>query len=169
MTTHSCIPAQAIPWTEGPAGYSPWGHKESDTTARQNANTNKNAKEMRQRVTSLPPPWGQCHSHHPPSSFFRFCYDCYSPLHNIILTSFHSVSLVKCIHIELVAQILPDVNLQSKRVTRPSLSFEPRISGSVLLQEMKSPLPATNLLPSGPLMTLFVLKGWPWKQYLDLT
>ena len=69
------------------------------------------------------------------------------------------MSLVKCIHIELVAQILPDVNLQSKRVTRPSLSFEPRISGSVLLQEMKSPLPATNLLPSGPLMTLFVLKG----------
>ena len=26
--------AWEIPWTEEPAGYSPWGHKESDTTER---------------------------------------------------------------------------------------------------------------------------------------
>ena len=26
------IPAWRIPWTEEPGGYSPWGHKESDTT-----------------------------------------------------------------------------------------------------------------------------------------
>ena len=30
--THSSILAWRIPWTEEPAGYSPWGHKESDTT-----------------------------------------------------------------------------------------------------------------------------------------
>ena len=29
---HSCIPAWKIPWTEKLSGYSPWGHKESDTT-----------------------------------------------------------------------------------------------------------------------------------------
>ena len=28
--THSSIPARGIPWSL--AGYSPWGHKESDTT-----------------------------------------------------------------------------------------------------------------------------------------
>ena len=33
MVTHSSILAQEIPWTEEPGGlYSPWGHKESDTT-----------------------------------------------------------------------------------------------------------------------------------------
>ena len=39
MATHSSILAWEIPWTEEPgrvqstgAGYSPWGHKESDTT-----------------------------------------------------------------------------------------------------------------------------------------
>ena len=32
--THSSIPAWEIPWTEEPVGYSPWGHKESDTTER---------------------------------------------------------------------------------------------------------------------------------------
>ena len=31
MATHSSILAWKIPWTEEPAGYSPWGHKESDT------------------------------------------------------------------------------------------------------------------------------------------
>ena len=31
MATHSSILAWKIPWTEEP-GYSPWGHKESDTT-----------------------------------------------------------------------------------------------------------------------------------------
>ena len=33
MATHSSILAWRIPWTEEP-GYSPWGHKESDTTER---------------------------------------------------------------------------------------------------------------------------------------
>ena len=28
---HSSIRAGRIPWTEEPGGYSPWGHKESDT------------------------------------------------------------------------------------------------------------------------------------------
>ena len=32
MVTHSSILACRILWTENPAGYSPWGHKESDTT-----------------------------------------------------------------------------------------------------------------------------------------
>ena len=33
MAIHSSILAWRIPWTEEP-GYSPWGHKESDTTER---------------------------------------------------------------------------------------------------------------------------------------
>ena len=32
MTTYSCILAWEIPWTEELLGYSPWGHKELDTT-----------------------------------------------------------------------------------------------------------------------------------------
>ena len=32
MVTHSSILAGRSPWTEEPVGYSPWGHKESDTT-----------------------------------------------------------------------------------------------------------------------------------------
>ena len=32
MATHSNILAWRIPWTEEPAGYSPWVHKELDTT-----------------------------------------------------------------------------------------------------------------------------------------
>ena len=32
MATHSSIHAWRIPWTESLEGYSPWGHKESDTT-----------------------------------------------------------------------------------------------------------------------------------------
>ena len=32
--THSSTLAWKIPWTEEPVGYSPWGHKESDTTER---------------------------------------------------------------------------------------------------------------------------------------
>ena len=32
MATHSSILAWRIPWTEEPVGYSPRGHKESDTT-----------------------------------------------------------------------------------------------------------------------------------------
>ena len=34
MTTHSSILAWRIPWTKEPAGHSPWGHKELDTTER---------------------------------------------------------------------------------------------------------------------------------------
>ena len=32
MATHCSILAWEIPWTEEPGGYSPWGHKELDTT-----------------------------------------------------------------------------------------------------------------------------------------
>ena len=32
IATHSSILAWRIPWTKEPGGYSPWGHKESDTT-----------------------------------------------------------------------------------------------------------------------------------------
>ena len=32
MATHSSILAWRIPWTEGPVGYSPWGHKQWDMT-----------------------------------------------------------------------------------------------------------------------------------------
>ena len=32
LATHSNILAWRIPWTEDPAGYNPWGHKELDTT-----------------------------------------------------------------------------------------------------------------------------------------
>ena len=34
MATHSRNLALRIPWTEEPGGYSPWGHKELDTTER---------------------------------------------------------------------------------------------------------------------------------------
>ena len=34
MATHFSILAWKIPWTESLLGYSPWGHKESDTTER---------------------------------------------------------------------------------------------------------------------------------------
>ena len=34
MATHSSILAWRIPWTEEPDSYSPWGHKELDTTER---------------------------------------------------------------------------------------------------------------------------------------
>ena len=32
MATHSSILAWKIPWMRSLVGYSPWGHKESDTT-----------------------------------------------------------------------------------------------------------------------------------------
>ena len=32
MATHCSILAWKIPWTEKPGGYSPWGHKEANTT-----------------------------------------------------------------------------------------------------------------------------------------
>ena len=34
MATHSSILAWRIPWIPSLVGYSPWGHKESDTTER---------------------------------------------------------------------------------------------------------------------------------------
>ena len=34
MATHSSMLAWRIPWAEEPGGYSPWGHKELDTTER---------------------------------------------------------------------------------------------------------------------------------------
>ena len=34
MATHSSILAWRIPWTEEPAGHSPWSRKDSDTTKR---------------------------------------------------------------------------------------------------------------------------------------
>ena len=34
MATHSSNLAWKIPWIEEPGRYSPWGHKESDTTER---------------------------------------------------------------------------------------------------------------------------------------
>ena len=32
MATHSSVLAWRLQWTEEPGGYSPWGHRESDTT-----------------------------------------------------------------------------------------------------------------------------------------
>ena len=37
--THSSILSWRIPWTEEPAGCSPWGYKESDTTEQLNTHT----------------------------------------------------------------------------------------------------------------------------------
>ena len=39
MATRSRILAWKIPWTEDPGSYSPWGHKELDTTEQLNTNT----------------------------------------------------------------------------------------------------------------------------------
>ena len=41
MAVHSSILAWEIPWTEDLAGYSPGGHKESDTTLQLNNNNNQ--------------------------------------------------------------------------------------------------------------------------------
>ena len=38
MATHSSTLAWKIPWTEEPGSYSPWGHKELDTTERLHLN-----------------------------------------------------------------------------------------------------------------------------------
>ena len=40
MATHFSILAWRSPWTEEPGGYSPWGHKEADTTYWLNNNNN---------------------------------------------------------------------------------------------------------------------------------
>ena len=39
MATHSSILAWKILWTEGLVGYSPWSHRESDTTERLSTHT----------------------------------------------------------------------------------------------------------------------------------
>ena len=39
MATLSSVLAWRIPWIEEPGGYSPWGHKESDTTEQLNNNS----------------------------------------------------------------------------------------------------------------------------------
>ena len=39
MATHSSILAWEFPWTGEPIGYSPWSHKESDTTERTHTHT----------------------------------------------------------------------------------------------------------------------------------
>ena len=41
MATHFSILAWRIPWTKDLVGYSPWGHKESDTTERLHSHTLK--------------------------------------------------------------------------------------------------------------------------------
>jgi len=44
MATHSNILAWRIPWTDKPGGlYSPWGHKESDTTEQLSTTTGSNS------------------------------------------------------------------------------------------------------------------------------
>ena len=44
MATHSSILAWRIPWTHEPGGlYSPWGHKESDTTEQLSTTTGSNS------------------------------------------------------------------------------------------------------------------------------
>ena len=44
MATHSSFLAWKIPWTEEPDGYSPWGHKELDTTERLTLSLSKEIK-----------------------------------------------------------------------------------------------------------------------------
>ena len=44
MATHSSVIFWKIPWTEEPGGlYSPWGHKESDTTEQLSTTTGSNS------------------------------------------------------------------------------------------------------------------------------
>ena len=54
MATHSSILAWKIPW--GLVGYSPWGHKESNTTLQLNNNT-----QQQQKVTKLWTNKWRCH------------------------------------------------------------------------------------------------------------
>ena len=46
MATPSNILAWRIPWTEEPAGYSPWGRKESDTTKHTHTHTHTHTHEL---------------------------------------------------------------------------------------------------------------------------
>ena len=45
MATHSSILAWRIPWTRSLVCYSPWGHKELDTTEHTNTHTHSQVKE----------------------------------------------------------------------------------------------------------------------------
>ena len=50
MTTHSCILARKILWTEEPGGsQSPWGHKESYTTERLSLSLSESRKVVARR------------------------------------------------------------------------------------------------------------------------
>ena len=42
MAMHSNILAWEIPWAEEPGGYSPWSHRESDTTEQLSIHTHEN-------------------------------------------------------------------------------------------------------------------------------
>ena len=54
MATHSSILAWRIPWTEELAGYSPWDHKELDTTE-QLRHVHINTQDMRDFRKGLKP------------------------------------------------------------------------------------------------------------------
>jgi len=67
MAIHSSIIAWRIPWTRSLAGYSPWGHKESDTTEVTNTHTHSQltgnvviVSGEQQRVSAI-------HAHSPPN------------------------------------------------------------------------------------------------------
>ena len=46
MATHSSILTWEIPWQRSLAGYSPWGHKESDTTEYTHITASQNKKKI---------------------------------------------------------------------------------------------------------------------------
>ena len=46
MAAHSSILAWKIPWTEEPGGYSPWSHKELDTTEHMHTNLQNQGKNV---------------------------------------------------------------------------------------------------------------------------
>ena len=49
MATHSSILAWKIPWAEESVGYSPWGHKEPDTTEHTHTHTHTHTHLYRSR------------------------------------------------------------------------------------------------------------------------
>ena len=51
MAIHSSAPAWRVPWTEEPDRYSPWGHRESDTTER--LSTAQHSSRLRTRSLQL--------------------------------------------------------------------------------------------------------------------
>ena len=71
MATHSSILAWKIPWTEEPTGYSPWGHKELDTT--------ENACSAQCSATNMQTNKSQ--------ELSKMCYHCASPKMSFIILS----------------------------------------------------------------------------------